>query len=318
MKKYATFVRAGLGLLLAAMTAGDALRAQGGPESGADLIRVTVTVTSSDKNAPPALEKRDVLVRQENDRRPVVDWVAAQDDRAALDFAILIDDSLDSGIGNQFDDIRAFLRSLPATARVGVAYSAHGSVAWRQEFTKDRELAAKALRLPNGRIIDGTSIYMALADMAKKWPKGGNRGAVLLITDGIDIFRGVSESEEYQDIDLQSAIEQAQRSGVTVYALFASGAARYRSNFYLIGNGQGCLLRLTRETGGEAYFQGSQTPVAIKPFLDEARETLSRQYVLTFRAQPGAKAGFARLHVSTEMPHVKLTAPEQVYIPAAP
>jgi hypothetical protein len=167
MKKYATFVRAGLGLILAAMTSGDALRALGGPESRADLIRVTVTVTSTDKNAPPALEKRDVLVRQENDRRPVVDWVAAQDDRAALDFAILIDDSLDSGVGNQFKDIRAFLRSLPATARVGVAYSAHGSATWRQEFTTDREVAAKALRLPNGRISDGASIYLALADLVK-------------------------------------------------------------------------------------------------------------------------------------------------------
>lgn len=306
-----------LGLILAAMSAGEVARAQGGPESGADLIRVTVTVSSTDKGAPPALDKRDVMVRQENERRPVVDWVAAQDDRAALDFALLVDDSLDTSLGSQLKDLQTFLRSLPATARVAVAYSSHGSANWRQEFTTDRDLAVKALRMPMGSVNDGSSIYMALADLVKKWPKNGNRGAVLLISDGVDLFRGVSDSEAYQDQDLQTAIDLAQRNGVTLFTLFANGAARYRSNFYLIGNGQGCLLRLARETGGEAYFQGWQTPVAFKPFLEQAREKLSRQYVLTFRAHPGAKAGFVRLHVSTELPRVQISAPERVYIPAA-
>ncbi len=49
------------------------------------MIRVTVTVTSRDKSAPPALAKEDVMVRQDNERRPVIDWVPAQGDRAGLD-----------------------------------------------------------------------------------------------------------------------------------------------------------------------------------------------------------------------------------------
>src|SRR5713101_604138 len=276
-----------LAILFAAIAAGVTSapgRAQGKDAAGADLVRVTVTVTSRDKSAPPALAKEDVMVRQDNERRPVIDWVPAQADRAGLDLALLIDDSLDVSLGSQLRDLTQFLRGLPATTRVGVFYSSHGSTSLRQDFTADHELAVKALRLPNGSINDGSSIYLSTADLLKRWPKNENRAAVLLISDGIDIFRGVSLSNAYQDMDLQTAIDQAQRNGVIVFTLFASGAARYRSNFYLIGNGQGCLSRLASETGGEAYFLGFQTPVAFRPFLEQATDRFDHQYVLTFRA----------------------------------
>jgi VWFA-related protein len=293
------------------------LRAQGKDSAGADLVRVTVTVTSRDKNEPPALAKEDVMVRQDNERRPVVDWVPAQGDRAGLDLALLVDNSLDVTLGSQFKDLTQFLRGLPPTTRVAVFYSSFGSTSLRQDFTADHDLAAKALRLPAGSINDGSSIYLSIADLLKRWPKIENRAAVLLISDGIDIFRGVSLSEAYQDMDLQTAIDQAQRNGITVFTLFASGAARYRSNFYLIGNGQGCLLRLASETGGEAYFQGSQTPIAFRPFLAKATDRFDRQYVLTFRAQPLPKPGFSRLHVTTEVPRVEMIAPARIFVPAA-
>ena len=316
MKKQARL----LGYILALIGAGAAslpVRAQGVNPSGADVIRVTVTVSGRDHSEPPILAKEDVMVRQENERRPVVDWVAAQGDQAGLDLALLVDDSLDTSLGSQLRDLHAFLRGLPATTRVGVFYSSHGSTSLRQDFSADHELAAKALRLPAGSVNDGSSIDLSIADLLKRWPKTGNRAAVLLISDGIDIFRGVSLSDAYDDMDLQTAVEQAQRNAITVFTLFASGAARYRSNFYLIGNGQSCLLRLATETGGEAYFQGSQTPVAFRPFLQSATKRLGRQYVLTFRAHPGEKAGFVRLHVSTEVPRVEITAPVRVYVPAA-
>lgn len=305
------------GFVLALIGAGafaPAVAAQGG---GSDLIRVTVTVSSRDHSEPPALAKEDVMVRQDNERRPVVDWIPAQGDRAGLDLALLVDDSLDTSLGSQLRDLTQFLRALPASARVGVFYSSHGSTSLRQDFTAEHELAAKALRLPAGSVNDGASIYLSIADLLKRWPKIENRAAILLISDGIDIFRGVSLSDAYEDMDLQTAIDLAQRRGITVFTLFANGAARYRSNFYLINNGQGCLLRLASETGGESYFQGSQTPVAFRPFLEKATSRFDRQYVLTFRARLGEKAGFARLHVSTEVPHVEVSAPARIFVPAA-
>lgn len=304
------------GFLLALFAAGAgalAVWAQG----GSDVVRVTVTVTSRDHGAaPPALAREDVMVRQDNERRPVVDWVPAQGEQAGLDLALLIDDSADASLGNQFRDLQVFLRTLPRTTRVAVAYSRHGSANWQRDFSADHELAVKALRLPVGSMNDVSSVYQSMTDLVKKWPKTTNRSAILLISDGIDLFRGVADSEAGQNMDLEQAIDHAQRSGITVYALFASGAARYRSNWYLVGNGQSCLLKLAKETGGEAYFQGWQTPVAFQPFLQSAAKTLEQQYLLTFRAQPLPKPGFARLHVSTEVPRVEMTAPARVYVPS--
>ncbi|NDQ58489.1 MAG: hypothetical protein GZ088_15595 [Acidipila sp.] len=313
MRKYATLTGCVV-TLAGALLAGLPLRAQNSVT--ADTTRVTVTVTSRDQGVPAAsLRKEDVIVRVDNSRRPVVDWAGAAEGGVGMDLAILVDDSLDTRLGGQFKDLHEFLRALPPTTRVGVAYSSHGSARFRQELSADHELAAKALRLPSGATNDVSAIYLALADMLKNWPAGTNRRAVLLISDGIDLFRGVSDSEPGQNIDLQAAIDLAQRNGITVFTLFASGAAPYRNNFYLVGNGQSGLLRLAAETGGEAYFQGSQTPIAFRPFLQKAAQRFDRQYVLTFRAHTGEKTGFARLQVTTEVPRVQIAAPARVYVP---
>ncbi len=46
------------------------------PPAG-DLIRVIVTVTGLHRAAPPTLAREDVLVYQDSQRRPVVDWEPA-------------------------------------------------------------------------------------------------------------------------------------------------------------------------------------------------------------------------------------------------
>lgn len=69
--------------------------------------------------------------------------------------------------------------------------------------------------------------------------------------------------------------------------------------------------------GGEAYFEGTRTPVAYKPFLDQLRASLGRQYLLTFEAESRGGAHDAALRVTTELPHVKIAAPGRARIPAA-
>ncbi len=281
-----------------------------------DRIRVTVTVQGTKQNPHPVLTKEDVIVFQEKDRRPVLSWVAAKDDCAGLDFAILVDDSLDTSIGNQFGDLTEFIRSLPSTARVGIAYASFGRAKFVQNFTSDHEQAAKALRLPMGNINSGSSIFMAAGDLAGKWPANTNRHEVLLVSDGIDTFYGTFESQPGSNPSLQQAINKAQRYGVTFYAIYANGAAHLHRQFFLINNGQGCLTRLTYETGGEAYFQGFETPLAFKPFLQELSGHLGDQYVLTFGARLGKKSGYQRLRLNSEINGVEFLAPDRVYIPA--
>ena len=176
---------------------------------------------------------------------------------------------------------------------------------------------SKGIRLPFGSGGAFSSPYLALTDLLQRWPDDNNRRELLLVSDGIDLFRGVAESAPGLNPDLDRAVRAAQREGVVVHTLFASGAERVRRNFFLIGNGQGALLQLAYETGGEAFFQGSQTPLAFKPYLERLSDVLGRQYLLTLQPPARAKGGFERLRVSTEVPGAELIGPGHVYVPAS-
>lgn len=305
--------------LVAAVCGGVAFPAQGqgvAPQPG-DLVRVTVTAVGRGGAAPPAVPAENLLVYQEKQRRPVVGWTPVEVQAAGLDLAILVDDSLDTSVGLQLDDLAHFVRSLPASTRVAVAYANNGSANLRQDFTADHEQAANALRLPLGSPTAFSSVYLSLVDLLQRWPDSGHRRAVLLVSHGIDLFRGVAESSPGTNFDLDRAIREAQRRGVVVYTLYATGAGRIHRFFFLVSNGQGCLSRLALETGGEAFFQGFGTPIAFAPFLEDLGKMLGQQYVLLFRAQLGKKAGYQRLRVTTEQPGVELMAPRRVWVPAA-
>lgn len=283
--------------------------------TGGNLVTVTVTAVPRHPGTTAELKAQDVLVYENRQRRPVRDWKLATAAQPALDLAILMDDSLASTIGLQMGDLRQFIHSLPATTRVAVAYAKHGDASIAQGFTTDRELAAKALRLPIGRGNEISSIYQSLADLVKQWPVDGNRRAVLMVSDGIDLYYGVVESQPSLNPNVKEAIGVAQRAGVTVYTIFANTAGGYSRDFDLVNNGQGSLGLLTSETGGEAFFQVLETPLAFAPYLQQFKELLDQQYLLTFEALPGA-SGYEGLHVTTEQPHLKLVAPARVYVPS--
>lgn len=306
-----------LGLTVMAMSATLPAYAQNTAPASSDLVRVAVTVEGSKQNPNPEITADDLIVYQEKDRRPVVEWVPAKGDRSALEFAILIDDSLNSGdIGLQLNDLAAFIRSMPPSTQVAVAYGSNGNAQILQNFTTEHEAAAKALRLPFGSP-NISSIFFAVSDLVSRWPQNSARHEVLVISNGIDLFYGVADSSPALSPSLQQAIDQAQRAGVIIYAIYASGFGRRSRDFFLVSNGQGCLSRLADETGGGAYFQGFQTPIAFQPYLQDITRALGEQYLLTFKAQQGKKGELQRLRLKTEQKGVDLNAPERVYIPAA-
>jgi hypothetical protein len=196
---------------------------------------------------------------------------------ANLDLVILVDDALQSSVSLQLADVRDFVRELPVTTRVAVVYNAHGVAVMQQEFTTDHELAAAALRMPHGSVDDASGLFDSLLDLHKRWPATGNRRSVLLISSGLDLLRGASDSQAGLNPDLRRAIDTYRREGIVVYTIFASNAAPIGRNSFLVLNGQSCLTRLAAETGGESYFQGSQTPVSFRPFLSAIRVLLSEQ-----------------------------------------
>ncbi len=290
-----------------------ALRAQQANPSVTVPVRMLVTVLGHNFSAPPAISREDVRVFEGRDQLTIAEWTPARDKQAGLDFALVIDETSNANLGLQLNDLGDFIREMPASARVGVFYSSNGGVQVASDFTPDHAAAAKALRMPLGTGGAFSSPYLALMDLFKRWPETGNRREILLVSSGIDRFRGDYPSSP----DVQSTIEQAQRAGIMIHTIYASGVGREARNLFRINYAQGNLAQIADGTGGEAFFQGSYTPIDYAPYLKELQMVLNNQYLLTFLAKPGKKAELQRFHVNTEVPGVELSAPASALVPAA-
>lgn len=293
-----------------------AVFAQRATQSGEGIpVTVTVTATGKDQSAPAAVSSNAVIAKQDGKAAKILSWEPANGGKAGLDLVLLIDDSVSQRATIQLREIGDFLRTLSPDARVAVAYASYGSAKFEQEFTTDHEKAAKGIRIPNAFPGTANGVYDSFATLIKKWPESQNRKVVIFVSDGIDVTNGVDDSLPGQSMVLQRAIDAAERAGVVVYTIFASGSGRAVQNQFLVSNGQGSLARLASETGGDAFFQGTLTPVSFKPFLEDIGKLLGQQYLLTFLATPGEKGRYARLQVSVEAGDVELIAPDHVYVP---
>ena len=303
--------------LLAAASA--AVAAQQAPAAEGVPVRITVTAAAKAKGQePPALTKDDILIYQNHDRRRVLESVRQTGPADKLDLYILVDEAIDSDVTLNYRDIGNFVHELPASARVGVLFALNGTVSIPQDLTDNRDAALKALRIPYGRVRAGGGVFLSLADLAKRLPPSPDRRrAILFLSSGIDLFRGFQDTYPGLNPDLDVAISRLNRSGITVYPIYVTPAAHFARSLFLVSNGQSCLSRLADETGGEAYFQGFQTPISMKPFLEDMARHLGDQYLVTFVAKPGKKSGYERIRVSTELSGVEVTGPARVYVPAA-
>lgn len=272
---------------------------------------VTTTVTAvGKKGAPPAIKKEDVQAYLNKERVQIADWRHGED----LSLAILIDDSIETEAASQWNDLKAFIEAQPQNTYVAVAYARNGTVMIGQDFTNDHALAAKALRIPLGTGGAFSSPYLSLQDWLKRWPSSGpKRRSVILISSGIDYFRG---SFNPVDPDVDSTIERAQKENVNLWTIYYPSAGHFGRGFYPTFYAQANLSRLSEGTGAESFYLGINQPVTLKPYFDEIHEHLNNQYLLTFQSSDGGKKGkFERFRVTSEVPNVEFLAFTQVFLP---
>ncbi len=314
MNKILFIINAMLGLVLCAsvttnVVAGETPAATGVP------AHMLVTVEARHGSNVPVITREDVMVYEGRDRDHVLDWVPAQGDHAALELFDLLDDGSNISLGSQLEDVRQFILSQPASTKVGIAYMQNGVARIEQNPTSDPALAAKALRLPMGIAGINASPYFSLSNLVKHWPDTGARREVLMVSDGIDRYYG---SGDLADPYLDAAIEDAQRAGVVVFAIYTPGAGHAGHSYWLTYSGQIYLAKVAEETGGESYYIGfNGPPVSFIPYLDDLSHRLTRQYLLTFAAKPQTKKGLRPVKLMTEVPNAELVSADRVYVPAA-
>jgi VWFA-related protein len=265
-----------------------------------------------DNQAEEFVQADRLLVKENGDEQTILSIRSVTNTPLAL--AILIQDDLTSNFNLQLKDIAAFIRNLPRGSRVMVAYLRGGSTQIRQRFTDDLEKAAGSLRIAAGNSsVAPRSPYDGVEDVLKRFdalPTG--RRAILLVSDGLDSSSGLDFASTNQSLDLDNAILKAQRRGVAVYSFYSPATFTENGNSRLILSGQGLLEKLSEETGGRAFFQGSSAPISFDPFFRQLSLLLNRQFALTYLSTH-SKKGYYKIQVQSTNPEVKIEHPKGYY-----
>ena len=197
-----------------------------------------------------------------------------------LNLAILIQDDLVSQVGNELGVTRDFIRSLPQGSRVMVGYITTGTLQVRQPFTTDLEKAAKSLRIPiASRSSSAFNPYVEVLEALRKFDSSWtNANAVLLISDGLDTSRGFDSTAAGHTLDIERAISNANKRHISVFSFYAPSVGLTSHSRLAASYGQSSLNRLSNETGGRAFFQGTTGFVTFDSYFRRLSETLNRQY----------------------------------------
>jgi hypothetical protein len=200
--------------------------------------------------------------------------------REPLNMAVLIQDDLIARVGNELGVTRDFIRSLPSGSRVMVGYITAGTLQVRQPFTTDLDRAARSLRIP----IASTSAsafnpYVEVIEALKKFdPNWRGHNAVLLISDGLDTSRGFDSSSAGQTLDIDRTISEANRRNTAIFSFYAPSVGLTSRSYLAASYGQSSLNRVSHDTGGRAFFQGTTGFVTFDSYFHRLRQELNRQY----------------------------------------
>jgi VWFA-related protein len=288
--------------------------------------RGSITLASSDKSARPViipltirvkgaiaaseteLQTVDLTVNEDGESQTILS-IRAMGTSSPINLMVVIQDDVVSSIGLETKSLAEFIRRLPRGSRVSVGYLRTGSLQVRQKFTADLEKAAKSLRGPMGiASVAPYNPYVEVIEATKRFDaQPAGRRAVLLVSDGLDVSHGVDSSSPGQSLDLQRAINEAQRRSVAIYSFYAPTVLT-DTNTSLIANAQSSLQRLSDETGGRAFFQGFGAPTSFDPFIKDVNAALDRQIALTYLSTHLNK-GFHRVKITSSTPGVEIHYP---------
>jgi len=264
---------------------------------------VTILVTAHPHNdrmrdAAMKLRADDFVVRE--DKRPQQIISVKRASEAPTILAVLIQDDLVSRVNNELNTIKEFIRRMPDGSRVMTAYVTSGTLQVSQDFTTDRERAAASLRVVRSNESGSPyNPYVEVVEALRRFDsQPAGRRLILLISDGLDTSHGFRGASPMHSPDLDRAIAEAERRGVSVFSMYAPTVGLARVRGMEVNFGQGSLIRLADETGGEAFMSGTDF-VTFDPYFKELNDVLGLQWLVTYRSS-GIGRSFRSVEITTE------------------
>lgn len=264
------------------------------------------------KQAEEFVEAEGLTVKEDNDLQQILSIRSVS--TTPLSIAMVIQDDLTSNFNLQIKDIKEFILGLPKGTRVMIAYTRSGTTQVRQRFTEDLVRAADSLRIVTASsALSPRSPYDGVQEVLNRFdavPAG--RRAIMLFSDGVDTSAGVNLASITQSLELDQAILKAQRKSVAVYTFYSPTVTTGNGSSIFGLAGQGALQKLSDETGGRAFHQGSIAPISYLPFFRDMVLALNRQFALTYLSTH-MKKGYHKVRVESTNPEIKIEHPQGYY-----
>jgi len=217
-----------------------------------------------------------------------------------LELFIVIDDAANYDFSSRLQELRHFVTTQPDAVAIGVAYIHGGTLQVVKNPTTDHQLAAAALRAPAGS--EAANPYCALSDLFQHWVSNSVSREIVLVSTGNDKLEGGL------CVDAEAAIQDAERAGVIVYAVY-NPQKWSKSDAAVVD-----LSQVAYETGGEAYVIGRGPTEAIEPFLVDISEHLANQYLVKSRLTLNTGSGLQQVSVVAGSADQELMAPDKVSV----
>lgn len=288
------------------------------PEQKQKVRTVTIPISIftkaelRDNQAQEYVQADRIVVKEDNQEQQILSIRSVSE--SPMSIAFVIQEDLATNFNLQIKDIQNFIRGLPEGTRVMVAYTRSGSPQVVQRFTDDREKAARSLRIVSGSSsFAPRSPYDGVQELLGRFdgvPTG--RRALLLFSDGLDTSQGASLASITQSFDLQQTVLKAQRKGVAIYSFYSPTTTTENGNATFIYAAQGALAKISEETGGRAFYQGSIAPTSYLPFFRELNIALNRQFSITYLSTHMNK-GYHKVQVISTNPEIKIEHPKGYY-----
>jgi hypothetical protein len=273
----------------------------------------TVITILPENEMPGGIPQEAVHLKVNGKSSAITGFTPLRDPQSKVEMVVLIDGGARSSLGLQMSDIAKFIESLRPDTKVTVAYMMDGRAALGGPLTTDHESVLRGLHLTaSGEAGISGSPYFCLSDLAKNWPSADARARreVVMITDGVDYY---DMRYDPDDPYVQTAVDDAVRARLMVYAIYWQSGDRFDRTNYGAGAGQNLLAQITENTGGKSYWQGAGNPVSFAPYFADIDRRLNNQYELDFMTVVGDKPQMQTIRLTVSA-HAKVTAPQEVYV----
>ncbi|MGD0479482.1 MAG: hypothetical protein ABSA42_04890 [Terracidiphilus sp.] len=282
-------------------------------EQKQDVQASTVITILPENELPGGIPQDAVHLKLNGKGSTITGFTPLRDPQSKVEIVVLIDGGARSSLGLQMNDIAKFIESLRPDTKVAVAYMMDGRAAFGGPLTTDHGSVLGGLHLTgSGEAGISGSPYFCLSDLAKNWPSSDvhARREVVMITDGVDYYdMRYDPSDPY----VQTAMDDAVRARLIVYAIYWQSGDRFDRTNYGAGTGQNLLVQITAGTGGVSYWEGSGNPVSFVPYFTDIDRRLDNQYELDFMTAVGDKPQMQSIKLTVSA-HAKVNAPQEVYV----